>query len=586
MDFHVADDEAVIRPVIGHPLDLLPRLVRDEDLRAGWHRRCVRHIDLRAAIHVEELVLLRDGDRVIRDAALDLGIDIHIACGNEDIAICQNAAAELPIRLAVFIDIVQTALVIERIPADAGNTGLCSRAARIIVLDEIPVRYGHIHAACVDRALIVHVAIRTRDGDRAARIVDIALEIDIRCGVVRRILAVHILLRTEMVLDGDRRIAGLVARLGSKGNVLPRVLVLFPDRRPDRLRAVALDLSAVEINRTALAGACRALAADDVDISHHQMIRRIIRDLHFRIAACLERARAGNIIPFEDDIPELCGDIAHEEIMRHLRVGQAVEEVVRLAVLHDLAVSDFIAIGIEELAVLLRAFLLEEVLCQLDLGIDLFVVADANILRCLLLLLLCGQFILLRLDVRLIVQRRLCRDRIAVGAVVDVDCTAVCRFGVSFCRFRTRRFRSRRRYILAGILVCEDLALSRIGCHICIKSLTRCRRQCFHCRLRRFFCGLGFSERTRSFGCRLGCKVILRLARSDSLQTIDLTLRLLDHIRIGVLYLRHLRHRLLLHFLGIIELRGAGERRLYEVTALVEIPETLCRHLLFKECDL
>ena len=586
VDFHIADDEAVIRPVIGYPLDLLPCFVRDEDLRAGWHRRCIRHIDLRAAIHVEELVLPRDGDRVIRNAALDLGIDIHIARGNEDIAICQNAVAELPIRLAVLIDIVQTARVIERIPADAGNAGPRSRAARIIGLDEIPVRYGHIHAARVDRALIVHVAIRTRDGDRAARIVDIALEIDTRCGVVRRMVAVHIRLRTEIVLDGDRRPAGLVARLGRKGNVLPRVLVLFLDRRPDRLCAVPFDLGAVEINRTALAGACRALAADDVDISHHQMIRRIIRDLHFRIAARLERARAGDIVPFEDDIPELRGDIAHEEIMRHLLVDLSVEEVVFLAVLHDLAAFDFIAIGIEELAALLRAIIAEEILCQLDLGIDPFVVVDADLLFRLLLLLLCGQFILLRLDVRLTVLRRIFRDRIAVGGVVAVDCTGVCRFGATLCRFRTRHGRSRFRSILAGLLVGEDVALRRICLHIFIQSLTRCLRQCFHCRLRRFFCGPGGSERTLGIGCRLGRTVIRRLARCDSRQAIDLTLRLLDLFLIGRLYRRQLLIRLLLHFLGIVQLRGAGERRLYEATTLVEIPEALCRHLLLKEFDL
>ena len=586
VDFHIADDEAVIRPVIGYPLDLLPCFVRDEDLRAGWHRRCVRHVDFRAAIHVEELVLLRDGDRMIRDAALDLGIDIHIARGNEDIAICQNAVAELLIRLAVFIDIVETARVIERIPADAGNAGPRSRAARIIGLDEIPVRHGHIHAARVDRALIVHVAIRTRDGDRAARIVDIALEIDTRCGVVRRMVAVHIRLRTEIVLDGDRRPAGLVARLGRKGNVLPRVLVLFLDRRPDRLCAVPLDLGAVEINRTALAGACRALAADDVDISHHQMIRRIIRDLHFRIAARLERARAGDIIPFEDDIPELRGDIAHEEIMRHLLVDLSVEEVVFLAVLHDLAAFDFIAIGIEELAALLRAIIAEEILCQLDLGIDPFVVVDADLLFRLLLLLLCGQFILLRLDVRLTVLRRIFRDRIAVGGVVAVDCTGVCRFGATLCRFRTRHGRSRFRSILAGLLVGEDVALRRICLHIFIQSLTRCLRQCFHCRLRRFFCGPGGSERTLGIGCRLGRTVIRRLARCDSRQAIDLTLRLLDLFLIGRLYRRQLLIRLLLHFLGIVQLRGAGERRLYEATTLVEIPEALCRHLLLKEFDL
>ena len=553
VDFHIADDEAVIRPVIGYPLDLLPCFVRDEDLRAGWHRRCIRHIDLRAAIHVEELVLLRDGDRVIRNAALDLGIDIHIARGNEDIAICQNAVAELPIRLAVLIDIVQTARVIERIPADAGNAGPRSRAARIIGLDEIPVRRSHIHAARVDRALIVHVAIRTRDGDRAARIVDIALEIDIRCGVVGRIVAVHIRLRAEIVLDSDRRPAGLVARLGGKGNGSRLVLVLLLDR----LRAVPLDLGAVEINRTALTGACRALATDDVDIPHHQIIRRIIRDLHFRIAARLERARAGDIIPFEDDIPELRDDIAHEEIMRHLRVGQAVEEVVLLAVLLDLAAFDFIAIRIEELAALLGAFLGKELIRQLDLCVDLLVVADADLLRCLLLLFLIRQCSLLLADVRLVVLRGVGRDRIAVGTVVAGDRIGICRSRASFRSIRTRHCRFRRRCILDGLLVCENLALVRIGFHIRIQSLTRCLRQCFHGCLRRVFCGLGFSERTLRSSCRCCRTVIRRLAPCDSLQPVDLSLRLLDLVLIGFLYLRQGILRLIPHCLGAVQLRGA-----------------------------
>ena len=557
VDFHIADDEAVIRPVIGYPLDLLPGFVRDEDLRAGWHRRCIRHIDLRAAIHVEELVLLRDGDRVIRNAALDLGIDIHIARGNEDIAIRQDAAAELVIRLAVFIDIVQIARVIERIPADAGNAGPRSRAARIIGLDEIPVRYGHIHAARVDRALIVHVAIRTRDGDRAARIVDIALEIDIRCGVVRRMVAVHIRLRTEIVLDSDRRPAGLVARLGGKGNGSRLVLVLLLDRLLDRFRAVPLDLGAVEINRTALTGACRALAADDVDIPHHQMIRRIIRDLHFRIAARLERARAGDIIPFEDDIPELRGNITHEEIMRHLRVGQAVEEVVLLAVLLDLAAFDFNAIRIEELAALLGAFLGEELLRQLDLGVDLVVVTDADVLRFLLLRFLIRQCSLLFADVHLVVLRGVGRDAIAIGTVVALGRTGVCRFCVSFRIIRSHHCRSRHHCILDGLLVCEDLALGRMVFHIRIKSLTRFCRQSFHCCLRRFFCGPGGSERTLRISCRCGRTVICRLARCNSLQPIDLILRLFDFCRIDFRYLRQVILRLIPHCLGAVQLRCA-----------------------------
>ena len=477
MNFDITDDEAVIRPVIGHALDFLPRLVRDEDLRAGRHLCCVCHIDFRAAIHVEELVLLRDVDRVIRDAALDLGIDIHVPRGNEDIAIRQDAASDLVIRLAVLVDIVQTALVIQRIAADAGNARVLPRAARIIGLDEIAVRRGHIHAARVNRALIVHVAIRTRDRDRTARIVDVALEIDIRCGVVGRghIFALHIRLRAEIVLDRDRGAACLVARLGSKGNGFRLVLVLLLDRRLDRLRAVALDLGAVEINRAALTGACRALAADDVDISRHQIVRRTVRDLHFRIAARLERARAGDIVPFEDDIPELRGDIVHEEIMCHLRVGLAVEEVVLLAVLHDLAVFDFIAIGVVEFAALLGAIVREELIRQLDLGVELMVVVDADILRCLLLLFLLRQGVLLRWDACLVILRWVGGNRIAVGRIVAIDRTGI-------CLFFARLFCISGICILYCLIVCDDFIFRGIGFHIRIQRLIRCRRQLFHSR--------------------------------------------------------------------------------------------------------
>ena len=588
VDFDIADDETVIGFVIRHALDFLPILVRDEDLRAGRHLRGVRHSDFRAAIHVEELVLLRDVDRVIRDAALDLGIDIHVPRGNEDIAIRQDAAPDRRIRLAVLVDILQTALVIERIPADAGNAGLLPRTACIIGLDEIPVRRGHIHAARVNRALIVHVAIRTRDSDRAARVIDVALEIDIRCGVVGRghIFALHIRLRTEIVLDGDGRPAGLVARLGSKGNGFRLVLVLLLDRRLDRLRAVPLDLGAVEINRAALTGACRALAADDVDISRHQIVRRLICDLHFRIAARLERARAGDIVPFEDDIPKLCGDVAHKEIMRHLRIGLAVEEVVLLVVLHDLAIFDFIAIGIVEFSARLGSLLvIEEILRQLDLGVELLVVVDADILRRLLLLFLLRQGVLLRGDC-LVILRRVGGNRITVGIVVVSDCVGVCLFRVGLRGIGSGLIQNSPRCIHDGLLVCENLALVRIGFHIRIQSLARCLRQCFHCCLRRFFCGLGVSERTLSTGCRCDRTVICRFARCDGIQPIDLILRLFDFCLISILDRRQFRLRLIPHFLGAVQLRGACGRSLYEVTLLIEIPEALCLHLLFQEFDL
>ena len=557
VDFDITDDEAVIHFVIGNALDFLPRLVRDEDLRAGRHRRCVRHSDFRATIHVEELVVLRDGDRMIRDAALDFRVDIHVPRGNEDIAIRQDAAADLLIRLAVFIDIVQTARVIERIPADAGNTGLRFCAARIIGLNEIPVRCGHIHAARVDRALIVHVAICTRDDDRAARIVDVALEIDIRCGVVGRFVAVHIRLRTEIVLNGDRGAAGLVARLGSKGNGFRLVLVLLLNRRADRLRAVPLDLGAVEINRAALAGACCALTADDVDISRHQIVRRLIRDLHFRIAARLERARAGDIVPFEDDIPELRGDIAHEKIMRHLRIGLSVEEVVSafrpLAQCLAIAVDchDFILVLVVELAAFFCATVFEEIIRQLDLGVELMIVVDADIFRCLLLLFLLRQSVLLRGDC-LVILRRVGGNRITVARVVASDRAGVCRFrtglrGIGSGLIQNSHLRRSLCILICRLRfrICRNFCLCRILRHVLVQRLSGRCRQCIHrllaivqCRLRLAFCGFSRGERLLRINHVRSRTVIRGLAVRDLRQPIDLILRLCDFFHIGFLDLR------------------------------------------------
>ena len=549
VDFDIADDEAVIGFVIGNALDFLPRLVRDEDLRAGRHRRCVRHVDFRAAIHVEELVVLRDVDRMIRDAALDFRVDIHIARGNEDIPIRQDAAAERRIRLAVLVDILQTTLVIQRIAADTGNARMRPRAARIIGLDEIAVRCGHIHAARVNRALIVHVAIRTRDRDRAARIVDVAFEIDIRSRVVRRFVAVHIRLRTEIVLNGDRGAAGLVARLGSKGNGFRLVFVLLLNRRLDRLLAVALDLGAVEINRAALTGACRALAADDVDISRHQIVRRLIRDLHFRIAARFERARAGDIVPFEDDVPELCGDVAHKEIMRHLRIGLAVEQVVFLAVLYGLAFGDFIAIGIVEFSALLGSLLvIEEILRQLDLGVELMVVVDTDIFRCLLLLFLLRQSVLLRGDC-LIILRRVGGNRITVARVVASDRAGICRFraglrGIGSGLIQNSHLRRSLCFMVCRLRfrICRNFCLCRIRRHVLVQRLSGRCRQCIHrllaivqCRLRLAFCGFSRGERLLRINHVRSRTVIRGLAVRDLCQSIDLILRLCDFFHIGFL---------------------------------------------------
>ena len=243
--------------------------------------------------------------------------------------------------------------------------------------------------------------------------------------------------------------------------------------------------------------------------------------------------------------------------MRHLRVGLAVEEVVLLAVLHDLAAFDFIAIGIVELAALLGALLSEELIRQIDLGVDLVVVADADILRFLLLLFLLRQCGLLFADVRLVVLRGVGRDPIAVGTVVALGRMGVCRFRVIFRSIRTRHFRFLRLRSLDGLLVCDDLALGRMVFHIRIKSLTRFCRQSFHCRLRRFFCGFGGSARTLSIDCRCGRTVICRLARCNILQPIDLILRLLDFFRIDFRYLRQVILRLIPHCLRAVQLRGA-----------------------------
>ena len=162
----------------------------------------------------------------------------------------------------------------------------------------------------------------------------------------------------------------------------------------------------------------------------------------------------------------------------------------------------------------------------------------------------------------------------------------VCRFRVIFRSIRTRHFRFLRLRSLDGLLVCDDLALGRMVFHIRIKSLTRFCRQSFHCRLRRFFCDPGGSERTLSISCRCDRAVIRRLARCDSIQPIDLSLRLFDFRLIGILDRRQFRIRLIPHSLRAVQLRGRCRRCFYEAAFRIEIPEALCRHLLFKECDL
>ena len=355
LDFDITDNEAVIVPVIGNVLDFPACLVRHEDFRTRRHFRYIRHLDLRAAVHVKELVILRDSDRMVCHAALDFGIDIYIARADEDIAIGEDARPELVIRIAVRIDIVKISAVIKRIAADTRDA-----EARIVRLDEISIRRRHVHAARIDRAAVIHIPVGTRDGDRAARIVDIAFELHGRRSVKRRVALIHIRLRAEIILDGNIRPACLVACFRREGDRLRLVCITFANACQDIFGLVAFDFRAVEIDGSALTGTIRSLAANDVNIAGYQIVRRIVRNLHFRIATRTERARAENVVSFEDDIPKLRGDVTHDKIMGHLLVRLAVQEVVVLAVLGNFTLSDFLPISIEELAVLFRALVREE----------------------------------------------------------------------------------------------------------------------------------------------------------------------------------------------------------------------------------
>ena len=284
-----------------------------------------------------------------------------------------------------------------------------------------------------------------------------------------------------------------------------------------------------------------------MDIFRHQVVRRIIRDLHFRIAARLERARAGDIVPFEDDVPELRGDVTHEEIMRHLRVGLAVKQVVLLAVLRDLAAFDFIAVRIEELPVLLGAFLSEELIRQLDLGVKLMVVVDADIFRCLLLLFLLRQGVLLR-D-HLVILRRVGGNRIAVARVVASDRAGICRFraglrGIGSGLIQNSHLRRSLCILICRLRfrICRNFCLCRIRRHVLVQRLSGRCRQCIHrllaivqCRLRLAFCGFSRGERLLRINHVRSRTVIRGLAVRDLRQPIDLILRLCDFFHIGFL---------------------------------------------------
>ena len=607
MDFDVIHDEAVICPVIGHPLDLLPilvRLVRDKDLRTGRHRRYVRHIDLRAAIHIEELVVLRDGDSVIRDAALDLGIDIHIARGNEDVAICQDAA--------VFIDIVQIARVIERRAADVENAVLLVREG----LDEVAILHLHIDRACVDGAVIVDVAILALHRDRAARVVDVARKRRGRSCVVRHI-AILVVRWLEGILhrDGGRRC--ILTRRDSKTDIHALVLIfLF-----DRCLHISLELDVIIENRAALPGAIDAAAPDDLDIADRQRIRRRIRDGNRRIAPRVECTAARDIVPFKEDVTKLRRNVIDLHIVRHLLVDIFVKKIVR-----SLCVFwNWIAIGIDrddrrtifrEGAIRIRAAIRVEFLRgrnlvrkKLLIPRDLLLPVDGS------LFLLVDHFAF-GIDGRTIILRHVRIDRITVVSIVLRDRIAVrlragigCLLTVSHC-FLNLTVRRRRVVVrLDSRLVCftaffvmHDTLIRRIGLNVCLYSLiSRLLRQrririvpisfryifrtasLFHNVLR----GIGFC--LFHICQRLQSEIIRMLgAKRGELRLLLIQLILIRLTAIGDLLILSLCIRE--NFLRVLELRrirrGKLDESLFSFAIGLEISQPLRSHFFFKELNL
>ena len=472
MNFDITDNEAVIRPVIGHALDFLPILVRDEDLRAGWYHRCVRHIDFRAAIHVEELVLLRDVDRVIRDAALDLGIDIHITGRNEDVTIRKDAGA----------NIVQAAGIIERRAADVENAVLLVREG----LDEVAILHLHIDRACVDGAVIVDVSILALHRDRAARVVDVARKRRGRSCVVRHI-AILVVRWLEGILHRDGGHRCILTRRDSKTDIPALVLIfLF-----DRCLHISLELDVIIENRTALPGAIDAAAPDDLDIADRQRIRRRIRDGNRRIAPRVERTAARDIVPFKEDVTKLRRNVIDLHIVRHLLVDIFVKKIVRSLC----AFWNRIAIGIDrddrrtifrEGAIRIRAAIRVEFLRgrnlvrkKLLIPRDLLLPVDGS------LFLLVDHFAF-GIDGRTIILRHIRIDRITVVSIVLRDRIAVrlragigCLLTVSRCFLSRTVLRRRGVVLLDSRLVCFvafivilDTLIQRIVLNVCLYSLT------------------------------------------------------------------------------------------------------------------
>ncbi len=343
----------IIAGFIGHGRhDVLSALDADVNRRPGHFLR-FRFGDFYRfsfPVSVVEHIVLGNGHVPVSKTALDLGIDIHIAGADENIAIGKDSRAHRILHIAGIID---------GGAADIGHALIRFRAEG---LDVVAVGSSHIDGARIEGPIVVHIAAGACHGEPAAGIVHDPCRSEGR----RRedwFAAHHVVLifrRTECALYGDLRLVCGVSRFHAAGKGRSLVLV---DGRDARFHIACRPLEGAVIVEYHAAQACSggAALAHYIHIAHDEVVRRAVGDRDRGVAACLEGPRAGYGICFEMDVPELGCDVANVQVMSEALVRHRMEERVLFAIVGVL--RHFLAIQVE-MAILFCASILYESICR------------------------------------------------------------------------------------------------------------------------------------------------------------------------------------------------------------------------------
>ncbi len=445
-------------------------------------------IDLLLPILIVELVCCRNRQIPIGNTTLDGGIDIHVASADENIAISKNTGAQR---------VVLSASVIQRRTANAEN----ALGFSVVALDVITIVNLHVHSARVDSAIGVDITVLAGYGHIASGIVNVSGQRGIRCRILRYgsgfaiffLFHANITGRLEIVQNGNRRISASFAVPSGDSEIhgLRRILI----RLCYGSLHVAFQFHIIVVDGAALAGALSAQPSYYLHISHFEIIRRYIGDGDLRITASSQGATAGNIVPFEEDIPQLRGDVANLYVTGHLGIILAVEEVI--CAVRQIAISvhgsdrtvaidrnDCISILVEEFTTRLCAACVKEIVRSLNLRFQICLIRGTPILRCIDFLDLVRE----RFHIAAEILRGIGADFGLVSAVIRFRCLAISRR--LFIHYPLRRGISLTRFLAQfqflfvsslGAIICrlclsvvfDDLFFSMVAiCHICLYGCT------------------------------------------------------------------------------------------------------------------